>query len=55
LSKIANDRIYEYIVKEFARYAVNVKNEQDFMRTAEEVRVFLGSLLITVYQKLPTE
>jgi DNA excision repair protein ERCC-6 len=53
--QLANDSIYEYIVKETVRYAVNVKNEQDFMLTADEVRVFLGFLLLTGYHKLTSE
>jgi hypothetical protein len=43
----ANDSIYEYIVKEMVQYAVNVRNEQDFMLTADEVRVFVGFLILT--------
>jgi hypothetical protein len=46
---------FEYIVKETVRYAVNVKNEQDFMLTADVTRVFVGFLLLTGYHKLPSE
>jgi hypothetical protein len=53
--QLANDSIYEYIVKETVQYEVNVKNEQDFMLTADEVRVFVGFLLLTVFHKLPSE
>jgi hypothetical protein len=53
--QLANDSIYEYIVKEMVQYMVNVKNEQDFMLTADEVKVSVGFLLLTGYRKLPSE
>ncbi|GFV56578.1 piggyBac transposable element-derived protein 3 [Trichonephila clavipes] len=41
--------VYELIVKETMRYAADVKNEHDFLTTADEIRVFIGILLLTGY------
>lgn len=47
--------IYEHIVKESVRYAATEKNESDFVLSPEEVKVFIGFLLLTGYHKLPSE
>jgi hypothetical protein len=49
------DSIYEYIVKEKFRYEVNLNIEQNFLLIADEVRVFVGLLLLTDYHKLLSE
>ncbi|XP_049762413.1 piggyBac transposable element-derived protein 2-like [Schistocerca cancellata] len=53
--ELMNENIYEFIVKETVRYAVNMKNMQDFILTVEEVKVFVGFLLFDGYHKLPAE
>ncbi|XP_049957747.1 uncharacterized protein LOC126474324 [Schistocerca serialis cubense] len=53
--ELMNDNIYEFIVKETVRYAVNTKNMQDFILTVEEVKVFFAFLLFADYHKLPAE
>ncbi|XP_049780667.1 uncharacterized protein LOC126180611 [Schistocerca cancellata] len=53
--ELMNENIYEFIVKETVRYAVNMKNTQDFNLTVEEVKVFAGFLLFAGYHKLPAE
>ncbi|XP_049855352.1 uncharacterized protein LOC126335921 [Schistocerca gregaria] len=53
--ELMNENIYEFTVKETVRYAVNMKNTQDFILTVEEVEVFLGFLLFAGYHKLPAE
>lgn len=53
--EMMNENIYEFIVKETVRYAVNMKNMQDFILTVEEVKVFIGFLLFAGYHKLPAE
>ncbi|XP_049947571.1 piggyBac transposable element-derived protein 3-like [Schistocerca serialis cubense] len=53
--ELMNENIYEFIVKETVRYAVNMKNMQDFILTVEEVKVFVGFLLFAGYHKLPAE
>ncbi|XP_046998371.1 piggyBac transposable element-derived protein 3-like [Schistocerca americana] len=53
--ELMNENIYKFIVKETVRYAVNMKNMQDFILTVEEVRVFVRFLLFAGYHKLPAE
>ncbi|XP_049832931.1 piggyBac transposable element-derived protein 2-like [Schistocerca gregaria] len=53
--ELMNENIYHFIVKETVRYAVNMKNMQDFILTVEEVKVFVGFLLFAGYHKLPAE
>ena len=50
-----HDNVYEYFVKETVRYAVNGKNIFDFVLNLDEVRIFIGFLLLTNYHKLPSE
>lgn len=44
-----SNEVYDHIVKETVRYATDVKNEHDFLTSADEIRVFLGILLLTGY------
>jgi hypothetical protein len=53
--QLANDSIYGYIAKETVRYAVNVKNEEDLILTADEAMLFVGFCLLAAYHKLPSE
>ncbi|XP_049942542.1 piggyBac transposable element-derived protein 3-like [Schistocerca serialis cubense] len=53
--ELMNENIYELIVKETVRYAVNIKNMQDFIITIEEVKVFVGFLLFAGCHELPAE
>ncbi|XP_049813954.1 piggyBac transposable element-derived protein 3-like [Schistocerca nitens] len=53
--ELMNENIYEFILKETVRYAVNMTNMQDFILTVEEVRVFVRFLLFAGYHKLPAE
>ncbi|GFX10297.1 hypothetical protein TNCV_1866921 [Trichonephila clavipes] len=41
--------VYDLIVKGTMPYAADVINEQDFLTTADEIRVFIEMLLLTVY------
>ena len=44
-----SNEVYDHIVKETVRYATDLKNEHNFLTSADEIRVFLGILLLTGY------
>jgi hypothetical protein len=52
--QVEDDSVYEYTVKQTTRYAANVRNEDDFLLTADKL-VVAGFLLLTVYHKLHSE
>ena len=47
--------IYDHIVKETVRYATTYKNAIDFIMTSNELKAFIGVLLLSSYHKLPSE
>ena len=47
--------IYDHIVKETVRYATTYKNAMDFIMTSNELKAFIGVLLLSSYHKLPSE
>ncbi|XP_069670940.1 piggyBac transposable element-derived protein 3-like isoform X1 [Periplaneta americana] len=54
--KILNyNDMFDFIVKETVSYAVSCKNIFDFTLDPDELRVFLGILLLSGYHRLPSE
>ncbi|XP_028658906.1 piggyBac transposable element-derived protein 2-like [Erpetoichthys calabaricus] len=47
--------IYDLICKETVRYSTDFRNDHEFHTSTEEVKVFLGILIITGYHKVPSE
>ena len=50
-----SDKLFEHILKETARYAAESKNESSFTLSKEELKSFLGILLLSGYHKVPSE
>lgn len=47
--------IFDHIVKESTRYAVQDKNQSVFSLSVEELKTFIGILIFSSYHKLPAE
>ena len=52
---IMSPEIYDHIVKETVRYAAVTKNKSDFVLGVDDIKSFLGILLLSGYHKLPSE
>lgn len=52
--EVFSDEILTFIVKETVRYAMS-KNDASFTFSIEELKVFLGVLLLSGYRRLPSE
>ena len=53
--ELMTPEIYDHIVKETVRYATTYKNAMDFIMTSNELKAFIGVLLLSSYHKLPSE
>ena len=53
--ELMTPEIYDHIVKETVRFATTYKNAMDFIMTSNELKAFIGVLLLSSYHKLPSE
>ena len=53
--ELMTPEICDYIVKETVHYATTYKNAMDFIMTSNELKAFIGVLLLSSYHKLPSE
>ena len=53
--ELMTPEIYDHIVKKTVRYATTHENAMDFMMKSDELKAFLGVLLLSCYHKLPPE
>ena len=53
--ELMTPEIYDHIVKETVQYATTYKNAMDFIMTSNELKAFIGVLLLSSYHKLPSE
>jgi hypothetical protein len=53
--KIFDDSVVQLLVKQSTLCAHNVKNDHEFIVTADEIRTFLAILIFSGYNSLPSE
>lgn len=53
--ELFTEEVYSHIIRETLRYAASTKNDQLFTLPVNDLKAFIGILLLTGYHKLPSE